>query len=138
MVQMGIPSHAVHLQYKSSVSKDRYRLARIVDTHPDQYGVIRTVTVVLWDRVGVASEPSNKCRMSKQYRRVGVQHLVVVLPAEEQDLAKETQQSHHTPRGHLMQTRAKARAAARNPIGTCLVGTLKPRTSHKSFRDPSG
>ena len=103
----------VHLKYDSKFSKTRYRLGRIVETHPDKQGIVRTVSVSLRDRHGVASEPPNDCRTSWQILKVGVQRLVVVLPAEEQQDVPIP--SKHTPRKHKQQARHEmlTRAAAR-------------------------
>ena len=109
----------VHLQYKAVVSRSRYRIARVMNVHPDEHGVVRTVTVAVRDRVGLGSEAADKCRTSKQHLRVGVQRLVMLLPREDQGPSpEELPVPHHTARKHSMMTRAKARAPAPLPGGT--------------------
>ena len=102
----------VLLRYDSKVSRARYRLARVAETHPDQHGVVRTVTVALRDRVGVHNEPLDVCRTELQYLRIGIQRLHVILPAEEQGLEEDTLLPKHTPRRHKMTTRAQAKQSS--------------------------
>ena len=68
----------------------RYRLGRVVDTHPDNHGITRTVTVAVRDRKGLDKEPASVCRTTKAIVRTGVQRIVVLLPVEEQSALPQT------------------------------------------------
>ena len=74
-----------------------------MEIHPDAQGIVRTVTVSLRDKHGVANEPPSACRTAWQLLKVGIQRLVVVLPAEEQEDV--TIEPKHTPRKHKQQER---------------------------------
>ena len=110
----------VHLQYKAVVSCSRYRIARVVNVHPDEHGVVRTVTVAVRDRVGLGSEAADKCRTSKQHLRVGVQRLVMLLPREDQGPSpEELPVPHHTARKHLYDDQGKSKGSCSIARGDC-------------------
>ena len=73
----------VLLRYDSKVSKARYRLARVVQAHPDKCGVVRTVTIKLRPRHIREKVLPYKAKQMTEFP-VGVQRLVVIVPVEEQ------------------------------------------------------
>ena len=73
----------VLLQYDAKVSRERYRLAKVADTHPDNCGVVRTVTVVLRPRHAREKALPYKSKELTEFP-VTVQRLVVIVPVEEQ------------------------------------------------------
>ena len=75
----------VHMYYSGSI-KDDYRLARVVETYPDESNLVRTVKVAFKRR--------DKRESAKDYKSiplieeiVSVQRLYVLLPVSEQDVA---------------------------------------------------
>ena len=73
--------------YDRKVGKGEYRLGRIMATHPDGHGRVRTVTVGMGrkdrDKTAVyVSKPLDELR-------IGVQRIAVIYPIEEQDLGAE-------------------------------------------------
>ena len=74
----------VMLRYDSKYGQDRYRLARVVETYPDVHGTVRSVKIAVRDRRGLSREPPEACRTLRDHMQVGIQRLVVLLPAEEQ------------------------------------------------------
>ena len=72
----------VLLKFDSKISKCRFRLARVVKVHPDDSGVVRTVTICLRQR-HVKEQPL-PYRTKKTEFAVTVQRLVVIIPIEEQ------------------------------------------------------
>ena len=74
----------VLLRYDSKYGPVRYRLARVVESYPDCSGIVRSVKVAMRDRRGTVNEHPKACKTKLDYMRVGVQRLVVLLPAEEQ------------------------------------------------------
>ena len=71
----------VLLKYDSKFSKDRYRLARVTQVHPDKLGVVRTVTVGMRPRHLREPVLPYKKKSLVEFA-VGVQRLVVILPKE--------------------------------------------------------
>ena len=71
------------LQYQQKLTKDKHRLAKVVATHPDAHGVVRTVTVALRDLRKSQKEARNQAKAPQTDMVVGVQRLVVLLPIEE-------------------------------------------------------
>ena len=74
--------------YARKIGKGDYRLARVLQVHPDPHGVIRTVTV------GMRRRDSRENALPYVHRpleeiKLGVQRLVVVCPKEEQQLEVE-------------------------------------------------
>ena len=74
----------VLLQYAVKHGKDRYRLARVLDLHPDAHGVVRTVSVGVRSNRRGAREPREVNRAGLELMVTPVQRLVLVLPAVEQ------------------------------------------------------
>ena len=74
----------VLLQYAVKHGKDRYRLARVLDLHPDAHGVVRTVSVGVRSNRRGAREPREVNRAGLELMLAPVQRLVLVLPAAEQ------------------------------------------------------
>ena len=70
--------------YESKVSKDRYRLARVVQTHPDECGLVRTVTIQLRPRHAKEKAVPYKGKQMNEFP-VAVQCLAVIVPVEEQE-----------------------------------------------------
>ena len=79
----------VLLRYDSKLGPEKYRLARILAVHPDQHGVVRSVTIGLRDRRGKWNEKWNRCGGKLAEMVVGVQGLVVILPREDQNMMEE-------------------------------------------------
>ena len=73
----------VLLRYEAKFLKDRYRLARVTNVHPDNSGVVRTVTVGIRPRDRREELLPYKAKPLVQFA-VGIQRLVVILPMEEQ------------------------------------------------------
>ena len=71
------------LQYEHKLAKNKHRLAKVVATHPDAHGTVRTVTVALRDLKKAQKEKSNEAKAPQTQMVVGVQRLVVLLPIEE-------------------------------------------------------
>ena len=67
----------------TKLTKDKHRLAKVVATHPDAHGVVRTVTVALRDLRKSQKEARNQAKAPQTDMVVGVQRLVVLLPIEE-------------------------------------------------------
>ena len=74
----------VLLKYDAKYSPARYRLARVAETYPDHHDVVRTARVCVRDRRGTNLEKPTDCSTRKDFIRVAVQQLVVLLPLEEQ------------------------------------------------------
>ena len=75
----------VLLRYDSKYGPDRYRLARVVESYPDCSGNVRSVKVAVRDKRGTANEAPEVCKTKLDYMRVGIQRLVVLQSAEEQE-----------------------------------------------------
>ena len=73
----------VLLRYDSKLSRARYRLAKVVLIHPDDCGVVRTVTVNLRPRHKREKALPYKSKVMTEFP-VAVQRLVVIVPKEEQ------------------------------------------------------
>ena len=74
----------VLLKYEVKYGHARYRLARVVELHPDRSQVVRTVSLRLRDRRRARAEGPEQCRAGGLLLRAPVQRLVVILPASEQ------------------------------------------------------
>ena len=74
----------VLVRYAAKYSADRYRLARVLDLHPDKHGVVRTVSVGLRNarKAGAARQDLNRAGLVVM--QTPVQRLVLILPASEQ------------------------------------------------------
>ena len=81
----------VLLRYENKVSQARYRLARVVLTHPDECNVVQTVTVHLRMRHQQEKVLPYKAKEMTEFR-VAVQRLVLIVPAEEQSERREEEQ----------------------------------------------
>ena len=73
----------VMLRYDQKLGKDKYRLAKVVETDPDNEGHVRTVTITLRDLKKTRKEKPNESNTPPAEMTVGVQRLVVLLPVEE-------------------------------------------------------
>ena len=73
----------VMLRYDGKVSKDKYRLARVQEIHPDSKGVVRTVTIGLRPRHAKEGALPYRHKPLTEFV-VGIQRLIVILPQEEQ------------------------------------------------------
>ena len=73
----------VLLKYDAKFSRDRYRLAKVMEVHPDSAGVVRTVTVGLRSRHMKEKLLPYRSKPLTTFQ-VGIQRLVIVLPKEEQ------------------------------------------------------
>ena len=73
----------VLVMYDRKIGKADYRLARILDVHPDEHGIVRTVTVGMRRRdkreTGMPYQPRPLERI-----KLGVQRLAVICPVEMQ------------------------------------------------------
>ena len=79
-------------QTSNSKTKAKYRLARVMDVHPDVPGVVRSVTVGTRNLKKAAKERPQVCKSGLVQQVVPVQRLVIVLPANEMwvsDLSKQ-------------------------------------------------
>ena len=74
----------VLVQYSQKFSKHKFRLARILELHPDACGRVRTVTAGLRDRHKAVGEAWDECKSGLSPMRLPVQRLVMVLPMAEQ------------------------------------------------------
>ena len=74
----------VLVKYAAKFSKDRFRLARVLDLHPDVHGKVRTVTIGIRNRQRAARERRDVNKAGLVSMVVPVQRLVLVLPAGEQ------------------------------------------------------
>jgi len=80
----------VLVMYDRKIGKADYRLARILEVHPDDHGIVRTVTVGMRRRdrreAGLPYQPKPLEKL-----KLGVQRLAVVCPAEvQQDEVEKT------------------------------------------------
>ena len=73
----------VLLQYEEQVGKDKFRLGKITQVHPDKHNIVRTVTVSLRDLKKTRREGRNEAKVPQTTIVVGIQRLVVLLPVEE-------------------------------------------------------
>ena len=73
----------VLLKYNQTVGPDKYRLAKITETHPDKHNIVRTVTVALRDLKKIRKEKRTESKAPQTQLTVGIQRLVVILPVEE-------------------------------------------------------
>ena len=73
----------VLLRYEQQVGKDKFRIGKITQVHPDNHGVVRTVTVSLRDLRKTRREARNDSTAPQTDLIVGIQRLVVLLPIEE-------------------------------------------------------
>ena len=64
--------------------KNKYRLGRVLELHPDARGKVRVVTVGVRNKQRAIGEPHDVCTAGLRTFQAPVQRLVVVLPAEEQ------------------------------------------------------
>ena len=63
----------VLLKYDAKLGPIKFRLARVLALHPDQHGVVSTVTIGLRDRRGKNKEKWNRCGGNLAELAVGVQ-----------------------------------------------------------------
>ena len=85
----------VLLRYDSKMSRARYRLARVVLVHPDDCGVVRTVTVHLRPRHKREKSLPYKAKTMTEFP-VAIQRLVVIVPREEQKEMKKSEDDEET------------------------------------------
>ena len=76
--------------YEKKVSKGTYKLGRLLESHPDAHGHVRTITVGIQGK-DKANALTYVPRPLEQHR-LGVQRVAVVLPVEDQDLGAEDQE----------------------------------------------
>ena len=73
----------VLLRPNVKIGKGEYRLARVLDIHPDRRGNVRTVTIGLRYRSRARGEALEESRAGLEEVKMAVQRLVVILPREE-------------------------------------------------------
>ena len=73
----------VLVRYQQQLGKDRFRLGKVTELHPDKHGAVRTVTVGLRDQKKSRREQTNQAKTSQTTMTLAVQRLVVLLPADE-------------------------------------------------------
>ena len=73
----------VLLRYEQQLGKDKFRLGKVLDTHPDAHNVVRTVTIGLRDHRKTKKEKKHEAKAPQTTMKVGIQRLVVLLPIEE-------------------------------------------------------
>ena len=68
----------------SNQLKNQYKMGRIIDIHPDERGLVRSVTVKYRKK---SSREKTEIISSKNItiERIGIQRIVIILPLEEQD-----------------------------------------------------
>ena len=72
------------VKYCVKFGKDRFRLARVLETREDAHGVVRTVVIGVRNRRVAVREPPGTCKAGLMEMEAPVQRLVLVLPAQEQ------------------------------------------------------
>ena len=72
------------LSYKAKYGPASFKLCRVVEVHPDEGGVVRTVEVALWRKDGREDGRSVYSPKPLQVMTVGVQRLAMMVPVEEQ------------------------------------------------------
>ena len=65
------------------MGRDKFRVAIVNAVHPDNHGVVRTVTVGLRDNRKSRREKRNEAKTPQTQMTVGIQRLVVLLPVDE-------------------------------------------------------
>merc|ERR1711867_266848 len=78
------PGAIVLVRYEVKFGKDRYRLARVIDTRRDGNGLVRTAWVGMRCLRRAVREPADVCRAGLTMLELPVQRLVLLLPPEEQ------------------------------------------------------
>ena len=73
----------VLLKYDKHLGKDKYRLAKVLEVHPDNHGHVRTVTIGIRDLRKARSEQPQQATAPQTQMTVAVQRLVVLLPVNE-------------------------------------------------------
>ena len=74
----------VLVQYLVKFRRDKFRLGRVLELHPDPCGVVRMVTVGLRDKARAIREPPQQCWAGLRSILAPVQRLVMILPKTEQ------------------------------------------------------
>ena len=74
----------VLVKYQAKFGKDRYRLARVLETREDEAGLVRTAWVGMRNLRRAVREEEDVCRAGLTFLELPVQRLVMVLPASEQ------------------------------------------------------
>ena len=74
------PNNIVLVQTKVKLGKDSYRMARVVETHPDQAGLVWRVTLEARPRGGPLGLPYKSKKLEKF--EMAVQGLVLIHPRE--------------------------------------------------------
>ena len=73
--------------YEKKISKGTYKLGRVLETHPDAHGRVRTITVGI--RGKDKANALTYIPKPLEQHRLGVQRVAVILPVEDQDLDAE-------------------------------------------------
>ena len=73
--------------YEKKINKGTYKLGRVLETHPDAHGRVRTITVGI--RGKDKANALTYVPKPLEQHRLGIQRVAVILPVEEQDLDAE-------------------------------------------------
>ena len=79
----------VLLYSHNKYSRDRYKLARVLASHPDECGRVRTLTVGFRVATRPLTEDMTATDVRLKELRVPAQRLVLILPVEEQGLGRD-------------------------------------------------
>ena len=74
----------VMVKSEHKYAKDRYKLGRVMETHPDTHDVVRTVSVGARNNHKGAREKTLQCKAGLSISLVPVQKIVIILPSNEQ------------------------------------------------------
>ena len=73
--------------YEKKIGKGDYKLGRVIATHPDAHGIVRTVTVGLRLRGKDKENSLTYVPKALDELRLGVQRVAVICPVEEQSVS---------------------------------------------------
>ena len=83
------------LLYYPGTLAGKFKMVKVVETHPDEKGLVRTVTILMRKKKSKEKPDKLDNKKSLLKERVGVQRLVVIQPVDEQV------ESHHTGGGDV-------------------------------------
>ena len=72
------------VNYDKKLKKSEYKLARILEVHPDAHGVVRTVTVGV-RRSDLREKSLPYVAKPLEKMKIGIQRLAVLCPVEDQN-----------------------------------------------------